>query len=83
MSQLQLDRTRFNLFYSADGCYEASQIHFCDAKISIYSELCKLLELFSMFVYLVENCFNENYMVNVPFTEADHCPLVIGRSQHH
>ena len=42
MPQLQADGTRFNLFYSADGCNGASQIHFCVAKVGNNLKICKL-----------------------------------------
>jgi hypothetical protein len=47
--QLQADGTRFNLFYSADGCNGASQIHFCDAKIGIILKTCKFTTTFLLF----------------------------------
>lgn len=48
MSQLQADGTRFNLFYSADGCNGASQIHFCDAKVGIILHIHKFITNYSI-----------------------------------
>ena len=49
MPQLQADGTRFNLFYSADGCNGASQIKFCDAKLGIFLKICKFMTTFLLF----------------------------------
>lgn len=65
MSKLQADGTRFNLFYSADGCNGASQIHFCDAKIGVFLKIGKFITTF-LFIRVNFDSRNKLRFIHLP-----------------